>query len=160
MNNLSQGLMELYLEAFFESRDWWSWQDAMRGCIHRVCLWTGYVSAEKSCSVCSVCSFYERECKHTGFYCCRNQMMRKKLILFFKRRNHARKQRVSVFLFCAVSECMSLSAFWVSARPSGEVIEVTEKLEYLWEIKNRVNTQTCRCIFTPFCVNVLVDSAL
>lgn len=30
----------------------------------------------------------------------RNQVMRKKLILFFKRRNHARKQRVILLCFC------------------------------------------------------------
>lgn len=36
----------------------------------------------------------------------RNQVMRKKLILFFKRRNHARKQRVSV---CVCARVCSLS---------------------------------------------------
>lgn len=128
--------------------------------IHHACLWAGYVSAEKSCSVCSVCSFFaERECKHTVFFCCRNQVMRKKLILFFKRRNHARKQRVSVVFYYVPCQCMHVfECMLSSAPPSGKVTEVTKKLQYLWEkIKNEITTNLQVHFHTILCL--LADCA-
>lgn len=73
--------------------------------------------------LCIVSWFRVAECKHAGFYCFRNQVMRKKLILFFKRRNHARKQRVSVTVTVTLDKS-------VSVLPSREFTDVAEKLNY------------------------------
>lgn len=71
----------------------------------------------------------------THTFCFSNQVMRKKLILFFKRRNHARKQRVSgpivaTFFFSFFSPVGTLlSTSWHHVNHMAPQVRVTASLQ-------------------------------